>query len=89
LEASRVLGVEEKDVIFLEVRNGTLAENCESTISKVVNILEDKKPEEIFVPYYREPSANATGDHLAMNRIVVSALRILRRKIVVNSTVKF
>lgn len=84
LAASRVLGVEEKDVIFLEVRDGTLAQNRESTISKVVDILLDRKPEEIFVPYSKEPPSWASEDHLATNRIVVSALRIVARKIVVN-----
>jgi len=84
LEASRVLGMKEKDLIFLEFRSGKLFENWKSAIFKVVDILTNRKPEEIFIPYYREPSRWGQGDHLATNRLVVSALKIFDKKIIVN-----
>lgn len=74
LAASRMLGMEKNDVVFLEFENGKLGENRELAISKVIEILEDQKPEEVFIPYYKEPSS-WSEDHLATNRIVVSALQ--------------
>jgi len=82
LAATRMLGVEEKDVIFLEFENGKLGENRELAIFKVTNILVDKKPKEVFVTYCKEPSS-WSEDHLATNRIVVSALQIYGRKTVI------
>lgn len=82
LAASRVLGVEENDVVFLEIENGKLGENQELAILKVIDILVDRKPEEAFVPYYKEPSS-WSEDHSATNRIVVSALQIYGRRTVI------
>jgi len=82
LAASRVLGVKENDVVFLEFENGKLGENRKLAIFKVINILMDQKPEEVFVPYYKEPSS-WSEDHSATNRIVVSALQIYGRRTII------
>jgi len=82
LAATRMLGVEEKDVVFLQFENGKLDGSRELAISKVTDILADQKPEGVFIPYYKEPSS-WSEDHLATNRIVVSALQIYRRKAVI------
>jgi len=82
LAASHMLGVEKNDVVFFEFECGKLGENQELAISKVIDILVDRKPKEVFVPYYKEPSS-WSEDHLATNRIVVSALQIYGRRIVI------
>jgi len=82
LAANRVLGVDKNDVIFLEFKNGKLDENRELAISKVTDILADRKPEEVFIPYYKEPLSWSEGDHSATNRIVMSALQIYGKRAV-------
>jgi LmbE family N-acetylglucosaminyl deacetylase len=70
LAASRVLGVEEDKVIFLDFEDGRLADFRDEAVSQVAAILAKNKPEEIFIPYAKEP----TPDHLATNRIALAAL---------------
>ncbi|MEM2915560.1 MAG: PIG-L deacetylase family protein [Candidatus Bathyarchaeia archaeon] len=82
LAASLVLGVDEKDLIFLEFKNGKLDENRELAISKVTDILTDRKPEEVFIPYYKEPSS-WSEDHSATNRIVISSLQIYGKRVII------
>jgi LmbE family N-acetylglucosaminyl deacetylase len=79
LLATRMLGLEEKDVTFLEYRDGELAENQNSAIHRVSKILQLQKPDEIFIPHHKEPSIWAK-DHVATNRIVMSALQTYNRK---------
>jgi LmbE family N-acetylglucosaminyl deacetylase len=75
MAASRVLGVDEKDLIFLEFKNGKLNENRKLAIPKVIDIITDRKPEEVYIPYYKEP-LSWSEDHSATNRIVAHALQI-------------
>jgi len=82
LAASRTLGVNENDVVFLEFESGKLDENRELAVSKVLDILMDKKPKEVFIPYYKEPFS-WSSDHLATNGIVVSALQVYRSEAVI------
>jgi LmbE family N-acetylglucosaminyl deacetylase len=81
LLAVQMLGVKEKDVAFLEYKDGELINNQDSAIRKVREILQLQKPEEIFIPHHREPSSWAM-DHVATNRIVMSALQKYNGKIV-------
>jgi LmbE family N-acetylglucosaminyl deacetylase len=77
LAASRMLGLEEDDVVFLEYGDGELSKNRDSAIRKVIEILLLQQPDEIFIPYKRE---TRNSDHLATNKIVVSALQMCKRK---------
>jgi LmbE family N-acetylglucosaminyl deacetylase len=70
LAASKKLGLDEQSVIFLDNQDGTLHEICEAVIQQVEQLLQQLRPEEIFIPYSKEP----TSDHQATNRIVLSAL---------------
>lgn len=79
LAASRKLGVEKKDVFFLGFKDKELSKNQDSAIPKVIEILFRQEPDEIFIPYRRETHP----DHLATNKIVISALQIYGRKLIV------
>jgi len=70
--AGRVLGVD--DIYFLDFPDGHLGENIPEAIERVAGILRQESPEEIFVPYIREPMKQA-ADHVAVTNIVLAALR--------------
>jgi len=80
LAASRLLGVEESDVVFLEFEDGKLVKNLDFAIDRVTEILL-KQPSQVFIPYYKDKYLYL--DHLATNRIVVSALQALRGKAII------
>jgi LmbE family N-acetylglucosaminyl deacetylase len=69
--AGRVLGVD--DIYFLDLPDGHLGENVPAAIERVAAILRQESPEEIFVPYIREPMRQA-ADHVAVTNIVLTAL---------------
>ncbi|MEL7035084.1 MAG: PIG-L deacetylase family protein [Cyanobacteria bacterium J06592_8] len=71
LAAAQKLGLSETDIIFLNVRDGTLANYQEIAIKNVAKILLKYLPEEIFVPY----SQDGIPDHNATTYIAGSALR--------------
>jgi LmbE family N-acetylglucosaminyl deacetylase len=72
LNAGRVLGVD--GIYFLDFPDGHLGENMPAAIERVAGILRQESPEEIFVPYIREPMKQA-ADHVAVTNIVLAALR--------------
>jgi LmbE family N-acetylglucosaminyl deacetylase len=82
LAASRILGLEENDVAFLEYEDGELSKNRDLAIHKVREILLLQQPDEIFIPYHKEPSM-WSEDHLATNRIVLSALQMCKRNAII------
>lgn len=79
LAACKVLGLVESDVVFLEYEDGRLQEYRASATDKVEEILRRQTPEEIFVPYYREP----TPDHVATNEIIISAVQSWQKKVTI------
>jgi LmbE family N-acetylglucosaminyl deacetylase len=72
LNAGRVLGVD--DIYFLDLPDGRLAECTQAAIERVAEILRQESPEEVFLPYRREPMKQA-ADHVAVTNIVLAALR--------------
>lgn len=77
LAASRMLGLKENDIAFLEYKDGELSKSQGSAIRKVIQILLLQQPDEVFIPCKRE---TRNSDHLATNRIVASALQMYKRK---------
>ena len=73
LRATKILGVPEENVIFLDFVDGTLGENEEAAEGKVTEILEKYMPSEVYFPFERD----AHPDHQAANRIVRSAIEKL------------
>jgi LmbE family N-acetylglucosaminyl deacetylase len=78
--AGRTLGLSDSDIHFLGYKDAELFKYRKSAVSKVIEILLQQQPEEIFIPYYQEPSL-WNKDHLATNRIVLSAIQRLRKNI--------
>lgn len=78
LAATRVLGVEESDVVFLKFGDGKLRKSLSSAVDKVIEILLDYQPEEIFIPYYRDK--DPALDHVATNRIVTVCASKIQEK---------
>lgn len=80
VEAAAVLGLDrQKDVFFLEFKDGGLKFNQQKALPKILDILADVCPEEVFIPYSKEEPP----DHWVTNQIVQSALQ----KSVLNLTV--
>ena len=73
LRATKILGVPEKNVIFLDFVDGTLEENEKIAEEKVVAILERHTPLEVYFPFERD----VHPDHRATNRIVRRAVEKL------------
>jgi len=79
LAASARLGVEENNVFFLDFENRRLSQLMDLAISKVAQFLASQHPDEIFIPYSREPPS----DHWATNKIVLAALASCRKSVTV------
>ena len=72
IAAAQALGIARDDVIFLNFVDGSLTMNQNVAAGRVAKILEQRRPQQIFLPYYRDQLA----DHAAANRIVRAALQI-------------
>ena len=73
-KATRILGVPEGNLIFLNFIDGTLEDNKEAAEEKVINILREKRPDEVYLPYKRD----GHPDHRATHKIVKNAIRKLQ-----------
>jgi LmbE family N-acetylglucosaminyl deacetylase len=73
LIATKILGVPEENVVFLNFVDGTLKENEKAAEEKVVAILEKYAPSEVYFPFERDGHL----DHQAANRIVRRAVEKL------------
>jgi LmbE family N-acetylglucosaminyl deacetylase len=66
LRATKILGVPEKNVIFLDFVDGTLKENEKAAEEKIIMVLKKFLPLEVYFPYEKDNHI----DHKATNRIV-------------------
>jgi LmbE family N-acetylglucosaminyl deacetylase len=82
LAACQSLGLGPNDVFFLGFKDSKLNEYTQSAITKVLKILQRQQPDEIFIPYYKEPPS-WSRDHLATNSIVLSAAQVYGREVAV------
>jgi len=80
MDAGRVLGVD--DIYFLDFPDGHLWEDMPAASDRVEEILRRESPEQIFLPYFREPMRQAS-DHVAVTRIVLEALRRQTKRVTV------
>ncbi|MGD2050519.1 MAG: PIG-L deacetylase family protein [Chloroflexota bacterium] len=75
-DASHVLGIKEDKVIFLDFEDGRLADFRAEAVNQVSAILAKNKPEEIYIPYAKEPPP----DHYMTNKIVLDSLKDQRSR---------
>jgi LmbE family N-acetylglucosaminyl deacetylase len=73
LRATKILGVPEENLIFLDFVDGALGENERTAGEKVAAILEKYSPSEVYFPFERD----GHPDHRAANRIVRRAVEKL------------
>jgi LmbE family N-acetylglucosaminyl deacetylase len=71
--AARILGITDGNLLFLDFEDGTLSKQLEQFQERVVEILKDVAPEEIFFPQEREYNV----DHRMTNLAVRKALSVL------------
>jgi LmbE family N-acetylglucosaminyl deacetylase len=71
LAANQILGVPEDNIMFLEFEARQLCQHQEAATQRVRDIIHTYRPNEIFIPYYKE----AHPDHWVTNSIVLSALQ--------------
>lgn len=71
--ATRILGVPEEDLLFLDYVDGTLKENGTEAQEKVTTLLKESAPSEIYFPY----EMDCHPDHRATNHIVRNAIKKL------------
>ncbi|MEM3378398.1 MAG: PIG-L family deacetylase [Candidatus Bathyarchaeia archaeon] len=64
--AAKILGVPETSLIFLDFVDGTLEDNREEAEKRIIKILQEKNPDEIYVPYKKD----FHPDHRATYKIV-------------------
>jgi LmbE family N-acetylglucosaminyl deacetylase len=76
LRATKILGVPEENVVFLDFIDGTLEENEKPAEEKVTEILEKYAPSEVYFPFERD----GHPDHQVANRIVRRAVEKIGMK---------
>ena len=80
LAACQLLGVEERDVTFLDFRDTELDAAGDIVIDRVSEILLMQPSQEVFIPYYGD---SQFLDHLVTHQSVLSALEVVGRTTVV------
>lgn len=70
IAAARALGLEACNVVMLGFEETKLMEHARPATQRVVELIHEQQPLDIFVPYHEDPQ----NDHLATNRIVKAAL---------------
>jgi LmbE family N-acetylglucosaminyl deacetylase len=73
ISAGRALGLSASDIYFLGFADAHLREHVKAAIDRLEEVLLTERPEEVFVPYSREPFALA-ADHIATTEIIRNAL---------------
>lgn len=74
-----VLGIAPKDVRFLGAPDGALVNHADTIVPALREILEDRRPEQVFVPYARD----RLSDHEATRDLLLTAARQVARSLTV------
>lgn len=80
--AASLLGFHESDTYFLDFQDGCLHEHVVAAEERVLQILDQQRPEVVFIPYAPEPLDLAV-DHVMTTQIVNRALSRLERNLIV------
>ncbi|OUC12084.1 MAG: hypothetical protein B0A82_24365 [Alkalinema sp. CACIAM 70d] len=81
IAAAQTLGLPQSQVQFLGFPDGHLGSHQESAIAQVEQLLLKLQPQQIFIPYFREP--DFIPDHRSTHQIVTTALRRTSLKVTV------
>lgn len=73
IRATRILGVPKKNLLFLDFEDGTLEEHKEEAEGRVIEIIKNYPPAEVYFPYTND----CHPDHQATSQIVRKCLREL------------
>ncbi|MEM2506527.1 MAG: PIG-L deacetylase family protein [Candidatus Aenigmatarchaeota archaeon] len=73
LKAVKILGVLQNNVVFLDFIDGTLNENEDNALEKVVEVLKSFSASEVYLPYEKD----SHPDHVATKRVVMRAIERL------------
>jgi LmbE family N-acetylglucosaminyl deacetylase len=79
ISACKILGLEEQDVFFLEIEDGTLGDHQALASHKVVQLLQAVQPETVFVPYRQDNHP----DHRNTTKSVIHALKTCQMPMVI------
>lgn len=77
IQACSVLGIAEKDVIFLPFQDGNLPNVAEALTLRLSEIFEALNPTELYFPYLRD----FHSDHIATSQAVRGAIKIQNRPV--------
>ena len=77
--AARALGVYAESVFMLGFEETRLQEHSDAAVRRVEEILRKERPQDVFVPYRRDPPA----DHVATHQIVWAALQACGKDVTV------
>jgi len=77
LRAGQMIGIKDEDIVFLKFEDGRLINNQIKALHKVLGLLSEFRPDEIFIPHRKE----LPPDHFSTNLIVKSALNIYGRQV--------
>jgi LmbE family N-acetylglucosaminyl deacetylase len=72
-EAAQVLNVPEGNLRFFDFEDGTLAKHMAEASKKVVEIIDQLKPVEVYFPYEKD----SNKDHQAAGRIIIDSLKTI------------
>ena len=72
IKATEILGLHENNLLFLDYEDTTLEENREHVQKRIIKVLKDVSPNEVFFPQEREYNI----DHRLTSVIVREAIRI-------------
>ena len=81
LAAAKKLGLQTKQVTYLGYEETKLGNATHHAVERIKELLEEERPDEIFLPYYFR---QAPKDHSDTNRIAILAARKLQLQVTIN-----
>lgn len=75
--ATKILGLSDDDLIFLDIEDGRLNESEEIVSKRIAEILKEKRPKEIYFPQRKEYNV----DHKSANRLVRKVINQLHYRL--------
>lgn len=71
VRATDILGVSKENLLFLNYEDGTLADYEKEAEERIIEILKNAHPDEIYIPYEKDYNV----DHRAANQLILNATK--------------